>query len=170
MKRDWWEVIQKIHEKYRLLFLVFIALIILAADQASKYAVMLELPLSRGLEIIPGYLNIVHVRNPGVVFGMMSEGASHWRVAFLIFVSLMALAIVIWMVRTSPRIEWPLLLAYSLFFGGALGNLIDRIRFGEVIDFVDVHWGTLHWPAFNVADSALTVGAGLFIIHFILRK
>ena len=74
------------------------------------------------------------------------------------------------MIHSSAAIELGLLAGYSLFFGGALGNLIDRIRFGEVIDFLDVHWGNLHWPAFNVADSALCVGAGLFLLHVVLKK
>jgi signal peptidase II len=163
-------VSKKIHEKYRLLFLVLIALMVLVTDQATKQAVVAAIPLGSGLEIVPGYLNIVHVRNPGAVFGIMSEGSSDFRVGFFILISLVALVIVIWMVRTSPSLERHLLLAYSLFFGGALGNLVDRIYYGEVIDFIDAHWGTLHWPAFNVADSALTVGAGLFMLHFIVRR
>lgn len=161
---------EAIHQRYRLLFLAIIALIVLVTDQATKQAVLVSLPLGGGFELVPGYLNIVHVRNPGVAFGMMAEGSSYLRVGFLIFISLVALSIVFWMVRASAIIDWYLLLGYSLFFGGALGNLVDRIRYLEVIDFVDVHWGTLHWPAFNVADSALSVGAGLFILHFILRR
>jgi signal peptidase II len=161
---------EAIHQRYRLLFLAIVALIVLVADQATKQVVLASVPLNGGFEILPGYLNIVHVRNPGVAFGMMAEGPSHLRVAFLVFIALAALAIVVWLVRALPNIDWYLLLGYSLFFGGAMGNLVDRVRFFEVIDFVDVHWGTLHWPAFNVADSALTVGAGLFILHFILRR
>jgi signal peptidase II len=74
------------------------------------------------------------------------------------------------MVVFSREGGWLLLIAYSLFFGGAAGNLVDRIRFGEVIDFLDLHVGTLHWPAFNVADSSLCVGTALLFVHFIFRR
>jgi len=70
-------------------------------------------------------------------------------------------------VISSMRYDWPLTVGYALFVGGTLGNLVDRIRFGEVVDFLDFHWGSLHWPAFNLADSALCVGIGLFFLHFL---
>ncbi len=101
---------------------------------------------------------------------MLSEGASSLQRIFFILLSFAAMVVIAWMIHSSPEIELGLLAGYSLFFGGALGNLIDRIRFGQVIDFIDVHWGNLHWPAFNIADSALCVGAGLFLLHVVLKK
>jgi signal peptidase II len=138
-----------------------------ALDQASKYMVETAVPLNRHVEVIPGYLDIVHVRNPGAAFGILSQSAWDWRKTFFVSVSGIALAVILWLVAFGVTPDLFLLGGYSLFFGGTLGNLIDRLRFGEVIDFLDVHVENLHWPAFNVADSALCVGAALFFIHIV---
>ncbi len=129
-----------------------------------------SIPLHTGIEVITGFFDLAHVRNPGVAFGMMAGSAWSFQRVFLILLSLAAMAAIMWVIYSSAAIELGLLAGYSLFFGGALGNVIDRIRYGEVIDFIDVHWGNVHWPAFNVADSALCVGAGLFLIHFVFKK
>jgi len=100
----------------------------------------------------------------------MAGSAWEFRSLFFILVSVAALVIIAAVVAFSKDIDSYLLLAYSLFFGGALGNLVDRIQFGEVIDFLDLHWGDFHWPAFNVADSALSVGAILFVFHLLLKR
>jgi signal peptidase II len=152
------------------LLLTTIAAIIFVADQVTKQLIVDAIPLHTGIEVITGILDIVHVRNPGVAFGMMSEGGWGFQRTFFILLSFAAMAAILWMIGSSAAIELGLLAGYSLFFGGALGNLIDRIRFGEVIDFIDVHWGSLHWPSFNVADSARCVGAGLFLLHMVLKK
>jgi signal peptidase II len=152
------------------LLLIIIAVIVFAADQVTKQLVIGSIPLNTGIEVIPGFFDLAHVRNPGVAFGMMSGSAWSFQRTFFILLSLAAMAAVLWVIYSSAGIELALLAGYCLFFGGALGNLIDRVRFGEVIDFLDVHWGNVHWPAFNVADSALCVGASLFLIHFIFKK
>ncbi len=152
------------------LLLIIIAGIILTADQWTKQLIAESLPLHTGIEVISGFLDFAHVRNSGVAFGMLSESASTLQRIFFILLSFAAMVVIAWMIHSSPAIELGLLAGYSLFFGGALGNLIDRIRFGQVIDFIDVHWGNLHWPAFNIADSALCVGAALFLIHFMGKK
>lgn len=152
------------------LLLIIIAGIILTTDQWTKQLIIESVPLHTGIEVITGFLDFAHVRNSGVAFGMLSEGASSFQRIFFILLSFAAMVVIAWMIYSSPAIELGLLAGYSLFFGGALGNLIDRIRFGQVIDFIDVHWGNLHWPAFNIADSALCVGAGLFLLHVVLKK
>jgi signal peptidase II len=152
------------------LLLIIIAVIIFTADQVTKQLVIESIPLNTGIEVISGFFDLAHVRNSGVAFGMMSGNASSFQRTFFILLSLAAMAAILWMIYSSAAIELGLLAGYCLFFGGASGNLIDRVRFGEVIDFLDVHWGHLHWPAFNVADSALCVGAGLFLIHFLFKK
>ena len=152
------------------LLLIIIAVIVFTADQVTKQLVIESIPLNTGIEVISGFFDLAHVRNPGVAFGMMSGSAWSFQRTFFILLSLAAMAAVLWVIYSSAGIELGLLAGYCLFFGGALGNLIDRVRFGEVIDFIDVHWGNVHWPAFNVADSALCVGASLFLIHFIFKK
>jgi signal peptidase II len=152
------------------LLLIITAGIIVTADQWTKQLIIDSVPLHTGVEVITGFLDFAHVRNSGVAFGMLSGSASSFQRIFFILLSFAAMVVIAWMLYSSPAIELGLLAGCSLFFGGALGNLIDRIRFGQVIDFIDVHWGNLHWPAFNVADSALCVGACLFLLHVVLKK
>lgn len=137
---------------------------IAAVDQLTKWLVLSFIPLDGGINVVPGLVNIVHARNPGAAFGIMSQHSSDFRWLFLLAVSVAALLVVLWLVLSSHDLSTGLLIGYSLFFGGAAGNLIDRARFGEVIDFLDVFVGQYHWPAFNVADSALCVGVGLFAL------
>lgn len=150
--------------KNRPLIVAAIALLIVAADQVTKQMVLDWVPLNGGYEVIPGFMNIVHARNPGSAFGVLS---SRW---FLLGVSVFAVLIIGWLVVESKELNLALLAGYTLFLGGALGNLIDRIRFGEVIDFLDVYVGNFHWPAFNVADSALCAGTACFFIHVLTKK
>jgi signal peptidase II len=147
-----------------------VAVLVSVVDQAAKYLVAASIPLDGGIVLIPGYLNLVHARNAGAAFGLLARSEWDLRGAFFVVVSLAAVAVILWLLATSNDVDWRLLGGYSLFFGGALGNLIDRIRFGEVIDFLDVHVGSSHWPAFNLADSALCIGTGLFVLHFVSAR
>jgi signal peptidase II len=147
-----------------------IAGLILVADQMTKQMVIESIPLNRGFGLLPGFVDLVHVRNPGAAFGIMSRADWDFRKLFFIVVSVAALTAIVMLFLTSRQLSWRLVIGYSLFFGGALGNLVDRIRFGEVIDFLDVHWGQYHWPAFNVADTALCVGVGLFAWHILMTR
>jgi signal peptidase II len=131
---------------------------------------MAYVPLHEGVSVFTGYLNVVHARNPGAAFGILAGLGEGVRSVFFIFISAAVLVIMLWMVASAQEAEPWLLAGYSLFFGGALGNLVDRVRFGEVIDFIDFHVGYWHWPAFNVADSALCVGTACFFIHFLVVK
>jgi signal peptidase II len=147
-----------------------IAGVVVLLDQLSKWIVLETIPLYTRIEVIPGFFNLIHIRNPGGAFGFMAANASpvrHWL--FLIAIAL-AMAMIIYFYRQTPRAYRFLGVALALIFGGAVGNLIDRLRFGEVIDFLDVYIGQLHWPAFNVADSAVTVGVVIFIIHIVFKK
>jgi len=154
----------------KFLTFIIIALVIVVADQVTKYLVTALVPLHGGMEIIPGFANLVHARNPGAAFGLLADSTSSLRSLFLLLVSVAALVCIIWIVVATEHIDAYLLIALSFFFGGALGNLVDRMRFGEVVDFLDVYVGTLHWPAFNVADASLCVGTALFFLHFLRRR
>jgi signal peptidase II len=139
---------------------VFIAvLIIVGLDQFTKYVICRTLPLHHQVEVVRDFLHIVHIRNPGIAFGLLTREGSAYRLPLLIFICGVAVFIFAYFlsqIRQGSRVQ---LLCFALLLGGAAGNLIDRFRLGEVIDFIDVHWYmAFHWPAFNVADSAISVG------------
>jgi signal peptidase II len=148
----------------QILIFGIIALVIALADQMTKHIVLTCIPVNGKLDLVPGFLNLVHARNPGAAFGFMAEYESDYRLWFFVGVSVAAVVTITVMVAASPGLGGKLLVGYSCFMGGALGNLVDRVRFGEVVDFIDVYWGRVHWPAFNVADSALCLGTALFLI------
>jgi signal peptidase II len=147
-----------------------VALLIVAADQLTKYFITAWIPLHTAYEVIPGFVNLVHVRNPGAAFGILSDSQSVLTRWFFVCISIAAVIIIGWLVLTGEDTDSYLLVGYALFVGGALGNLVDRIRFGEVIDFLELYVNSFHWPAFNVADSALCVGTALFFIHVLTAK
>ena len=148
---------------------VLVALTIIVADQLTKAIIAASIPFNSAIAIIPGYLDIVHVRNPGAAFGMLAQSDSWFRLAFFPLISIIATTVILWLLSKASSNDVSLVLALSFFCGGLFGNFIDRMRFGEVVDFIDVHVGSTHWPAFNVADSALCVGTALFFLYF-LRK
>lgn len=153
---------------YRLLFLVSPGVIIL--DQITKWIVLVTIPLHESVSIIQGFFDLVHVRNRGVAFGIMNRPGSQAVFYLLTLVTLAAVVLLVfWFTRLSAR-EEKAALGISLVVGGALGNLIDRVRMGEVVDFLDFHLGTFHWPAFNVADSAITVGTLWLAIIILLTR
>jgi signal peptidase II len=134
-----------------------------ALDLITKLLVMKSLPMGKQIVVIPGFFNLVHIHNKGVAFGLLA----HWSTDFarLVFVAstTLVLAVVTYLWWRSPDRHWRLALGYSLIITGALGNLIDRVRLGEVVDFLDFYWNRYHWPAFNVADSLVCLGAGVLI-------
>ncbi len=147
-----------------------IAGIIIIADQATKWWVLHAIASYEIITIIPGFFNLIHVQNPGGAFGFFAAHNSQVRGLFFIVFSLIAVALILYLYRsTSVRHRW-LLAGFSLIVGGALGNLIDRLRFGRVVDFIDLYIGNLHWPAFNIADSAITIGMIIFAIYLITKK
>lgn len=145
---------------------MYFAVIIVAivADQLTKTLVVDSLHLYESREIIPGFFNLVYVTNSGAAFSMLADMNSPWRHYFFLCIgsaALVGLSVAYWKLRDVNRLySWSL----ALIAGGAAGNLIDRVRFGAVIDFLDFYVGNYHWPAFNIADSAICIGAGLFLL------
>jgi signal peptidase II len=135
----------------------------LVLDQISKLLILQKLPLGGRVPLIPGLLNFVHVHNKGAAFGLLSGWSAEF--AWLFFVATTALVLVVlgYLLWRLPGEQWLATLGYSLILTGALGNLIDRVRLGEVVDFIDVYYGHYHWPAFNVADSLVCVGAAVLV-------
>jgi signal peptidase II len=143
---------------------------VVALDQITKILALGRLPLGVPLPVVDGLISLTLVLNPGLAFGLLGSIPPAWRwvVAALSLVALVVLARVA--LRVLPTGGWVGRLAIGLIFGGAVGNLIDRARFGAVVDFVDVHWRGWHWPAFNVADSAITVGVALLALRLMSER
>lgn len=147
-----------------------LAALVIAADQVSKFVVVSLMPLYERITVVPGFFNIVHYRNPGGAFGLFADNAGLWMAGVFILVTLAALGLILYLYVQTPQ-EQPVLAAgLSLVLAGAVGNLIDRLRYGQVIDFLDVYVRTWHWPAFNVADSAITIGMIIFAWHVFFKK
>jgi signal peptidase II len=142
-----------------------VAALVVAIDQATKAVVLARLVPGVPVPVIEGFLSLTLVMNPGLAFGLLAGVPTAWRwaVAALSILALAALARVA--VRLLDEGGWLERLAVGLVFGGAVGNLIDRARFGAVVDFVDVYYRSFHWWAFNVADSAITVGVALLVLR-----
>lgn len=137
------------------------SLAIVAADQLTKWLVLARFAPGERLEIT-GFFNLVLAFNKGAAFSFLA-GAAGWQTPLLVGFALVAAVIVSVLLLRSPG-RGILCAGLALILGGALGNVIDRLRFGHVVDFLDLHAGGWHWPAFNVADSAITVGAALLIL------
>jgi signal peptidase II len=155
----------------KFLLLFAIGLGVLALDQASKFYVHAHIPLYHSVIVIPDFFSLTHVRNPGAAFGILSTQPETFRQIFFLIVSVLALGmLLVFFIQTPPSDQMGLV-ALSLLLGGAIGNMIDRVRLGEVIDFLDFYLGGYHWYTFNVADSAITVGVSLLMLNaFLARK
>jgi signal peptidase II len=149
-----------------MLFIIFF----LFLDQISKTLVALNLKLYESRVVIPGFFNLTHVKNKGAIFGFFSHMDSFWVYALLTVASLAAFVLVAYYFIKTPSSEAFLKFSLSLILAGALGNLIDRIFRGSVIDFLDFYVKEWHWPVYNVADSCVTVGAVLLIYIFFFKK
>lgn len=147
--------------KYRLL--AIISGLVVLCDQVSKLYIEHALPLHSAIEVVENFFQIIHIRNTGVAFGILAAEDRFTLMPLFVAISLLAVGIVIYLYAKTSDESLGNLFALALILGGALGNLIDRVRLNEVIDFLDFHWYQLHWPAFNIADSCITVGVGLFI-------
>lgn len=137
---------------------------VVALDQATKRLIMASFDMFEVLEIIPSFFNLIYVTNTGAAFGFLAGEQALWRQLFFVGVALFALAVLFFTYRHYRSHGRLYTHAIGLIAGGALGNLIDRLLYGAVVDFLDFYVGDLHWPAFNVADSAITIGVGLFLM------
>ena len=143
-----------------------IATLVLLLDQLSKWSALSNLKLGIPEEVLP-FMNWLLLFNPGAAFSFLAQ-SSGWQRWFFTILGLAASLYILWLLRknqSDKMLSW----ALSLILGGALGNVLDRIMFGAVVDFIDLHYGNWHWPAFNIADSAISIGAAL-IVFSELRK
>ena len=156
--------------KNKYIRLVIIAGGVILLDQITKETVLRTIPSNTTIPIIGGFFNLTHIYNPGGAFGLMANLSPTLRSIIFLFISSLAVGLIFYFYKKTPAQYTWLAAAFALIFGGAIGNLIDRIRFGMVIDFLDVYLGNYHWPAFNVADSAISIGIGIFLYHIVFKK
>ncbi len=151
-------------------FHVLIALGVLALDRFSKWIVASRMGLGETIPVVPGFFRITHVENSGAAFGLFSDSSFEWKLTLLILFSLLALAVVSVLLWKNSHMVNTTGTALSMILGGALGNLWDRMISGHVVDFLDFYVGSYHWPSFNVADSAIVLGAILLVADIVFSK
>jgi signal peptidase II len=146
---------------------LWIAALVVTVDQITKALVDRLMELHESREIIAGLVRLTYVRNRGAAFGVLSDAElpyQAWIFAAVSVAALFAIGVYAWRLPAASRLPR---LALALVIGGAFGNLVDRVRLGYVIDYVDVFWGRYHWPAFNVADSCITIGVALLVVDML---
>jgi len=156
MKRKYW-------------VLLIVCFWILFVDQWTKYAIQQRLVLYQKVEVIHGFFNLVHVRNTGGAFGIFGGEKGGLGSLLFVGVSLAAIGSILFLFVRLREDEKRLSFSLSLVLSGAIGNLIDRLRYGEVVDFLDFYLFSYHWPAFNIADSAICLGIGLMALELLIR-
>jgi signal peptidase II len=129
----------------------------------TKFWVTLHIPRHYSISVVEGFFNLTHIRNPGVAFGLFARHESEYKVLFLVIVTIIAIIAILSIFHQSPDNKRAVRVGLILIFSGAVGNLIDRILYGEVIDFLDIFYEGFHWPAFNVADACITTGVSFMI-------
>lgn len=147
-----------------------IALLVIALDRVTKIAIARRLSMHDSIPVIPGFFRIIHTENPGAAFGIFADSPSPWKVSMLIGFSIIALLIVSALLWKNSHTLTSTGIGLSLILGGAIGNLWDRVISRHVVDFLLFYIGPHQWPAFNVADSAIVVGAGLLVFEILFTK
>lgn len=154
--------------KWKLVFSWLV--LIVGLDQLTKFIVDRAMPLHHSIPVIDGFFNLTYVRNTGAAFGIFARSHEAFRLPFLILVSVLAIGFIFLMLKRLRDKEIGLITALAFIVSGAIGNLIDRILYGEVIDFLDFYWSNYHWPAFNLADSFITVGVTITLFFLVRAK
>jgi signal peptidase II len=147
--------------------LAVLSFLVLVVDQASKYAIDRFTSPGSSRVVVPGLLNLVHTTNPGVAFGLFADSASPMLAPLLITFSVAVIGLLLWLLATGRAGGWLGEWGLALILGGAAGNVLDRATRHSVIDFIDFHIGTYHWYTFNLADSAIVVGASLVVVELL---
>jgi signal peptidase II len=151
-------------------FHLLIAVAIVCLDRISKLAIAKSISLHESIQVLPGFFRITHVENRGAAFGLFADSPSEWKIAVLVLFSIVALVIVSALLWRNSHSMSTTGIGLALILGGALGNLWDRLLSGRVVDFLLFYIGRYQWPAFNVADSAIVIGAGLLVFEILFTK
>jgi signal peptidase II len=147
-----------------------IAIIVLLLDRLAKWAVASNIRLHESLVVIPGFFQLTRVENTGAAFGLFADSSAQWKIGALVSFSVLALVVVSALLWKNSHSLSTTTIGLSLILGGAMGNLWDRMMSGRVVDFLDFYVGSYHWPAFNVADTAIVIGATLLISEIFFTK
>ena len=156
--------------KRKYIKLAVVAGLVVLADQITKALILKYLPYHQSITVIAGFFDITHIHNPGGAFGLMANMSETVRTIVFLLASSVAVGLIFYFYIKIPPLYSFLAVGFALILGGAIGNLIDRVRMGVVVDFLDVYIGKYHWPAFNIADSAITVGIFIFGFHLLFKK
>ncbi len=156
--------------KKNIVLFIFGAIAVIVLDQITKAVITEKLFMYGSYKVIDGFFSLVYVMNPGAAFGFLAGAPELFRYIFFIGVTVLAILLIIYYISKSKSQDVFIVISLTLIFGGAVGNLIDRIRFGAVVDFLDFYIGTWHWPAFNAADSAISIGAALMIWEMLVSR
>jgi signal peptidase II len=148
---------------------IFIAALVLLVDRTAKWTIEQTITLNDSVGVFPGF-RLTHVQNRGAAFGLFAESSSEWKLALLVLSSLIAMTVVTYLLWKYTHTLNSTSIGLALILGGAFGNLWDRVTAGHVVDFMDFYFGTFHWPAFNIADSAIIVGALMLVAEIIAAK
>jgi signal peptidase II len=159
-----------VHFQVKFILFSATAALVVIIDQLTKVYVASTMSLHESVAVIGGLFNITYIRNPGAAFGFLAAAGPTFRYIFFLAVTVAAIALILYYLGRSKKEEPLLVFSLSLILAGAVGNLIDRIRLGEVIDFFDVYVGTHHWPAFNCADTAISLGAFLLVLQMVRKR
>lgn len=151
-------------------YFFLIAVLVLLLDRITKWAVASNIALHDSVPVVPGCFRLTHVQNTGAAFGLFAESAAQWKVGALVTFSVLALIVVSALLWKNSHSLSTTTIGLSLILGGAMGNLWDRMFSGHVVDFLDFYLGSYHWPAFNVADSAIVIGAILLVSEIVFAK
>lgn len=151
-------------------FYLLTALLVVALDRATKWMVAKDIPLHDSIKMIGGFFYLTHVENRGAAFSLFADSSSQWKITLLVIFSMIALVIVTILLWRNSHAMTVTGVGLSLILGGAIGNLWDRLLNGRVVDFLLFYLGSYQWPAFNVADSAIVVGAGLLVFEILFAK
>jgi signal peptidase II len=158
------------HQHVMRRFHFLIAFVVVLLDRVTKSVVAKNISLHDGKQVIPGFFRIIHAENRGAAFGLFADSPAQWKIAMLVLFSIVALVVVSALLWRNSHSMSTTGIGLALILGGALGNLWDRLLNGRVVDFLLFYIGQYQWPAFNVADSAIVVGAGLLVIEILFTK
>ncbi len=151
-------------------YFLSIAIVVLLLDRIAKWAIASNIALHDSVVVIPGFFRLTHVQNPGAAFGLFADSSAQWIVGALVSFSVLALVVVSALLWKNGHALSTMTVGLSLILGGAMGNLWDRLFTGHVVDFLDFYVGSYHWPAFNIADSAIVIGAILLVSEIVFAK
>ena len=154
--------------KNKYVFLFFVSGVLVIMDQYSKLMVSLHIPLNYSVKVVEGFFSLTHIRNSGVAFGLFASQQSEYKALMFVAISTVAIIAILVIFHQTPKEKKMVQMGLVLIFSGAIGNLIDRVLHGEVIDFVDFFINRHHFPAFNIADSCITIGVMFMIADMLV--